>query len=350
VPAKKQKKGKKRSKPAKKTADEVFFDSYSVERWDPLTFYMDLGLCVDPLWESMMWNQSSMPCMRYTSGKHEHDISVIPEEHRADWMELSFDLGVLRRHAKDIALSRHEACQRYYCSDGNEEVWDTEESFWADMSEAHRCAEAYRTGKSASAKAYVEVQESLDGHIIMFEDPYDEEKGETPTKKSVLAKNHLLMPKVAGMLAVDLSEQLAYTSRGWRGGSTSLGNALWDRFLFRSVARAKAMLQKHEYQLAMGDILGILLYTNYCNDGWLVQNEVCCYDDDCALFEGFFADLSMCWQRVLRKSDATLGLTRKGYRTKLNTMLKKFSKIVNAILKEQYAGTKARFRLKPRRA
>ena len=133
----------------------------------------------------------------------------------------------------------------------------------------------------------------------------------------------------------------------WGGGGTSLGNALWARYLHPAAAEAAEAVSEGRHGEALGPLLGILFFGSF-DDGWLNdQEEYCEWDSFCE----FFRSVSLAWQGVLAQPDAAIGLAPSlgggGYRAKIMKLLTRWEKEVNTTLKDIFddhaeGGRKAR--------
>merc|ERR1712166_230420 len=242
------------------------------------------------------------------------DLSVVPPEHRESVLHTA---ELLRKVSEQMGGSDEED------EDGEDEDIDAAIAAAGDEDEDEE--------ETPQQAAFTQIQEEMKGQLFMFEPPYDDSGGDLPTESSVLARKHLLLPKVCGMIAKEINHSMRRTVYSWEDGGTALGNPLWEEFLLPHAQQANAMVTKEEWQLALGELFGMLLFA-VMDDTWLQDNEV----HDVPEFDQFFKDFSTAWKSVLAQSDQVLGLKDKKYRSEVKELLQRFKKSTNETLKQKY--------------
>ena len=174
--------------------------------------------------------------------------------------------------------------------------------------------------RTEADRAYEALQARLDKEhglkLLMFEGAYAPgTPGTGVTLESLLKKEHLLLPEPVASAAQRINRAGMSMHGGWMGGGTSLSNSIWFRLLMPAEKRAADAASRGEYQEALGQLLGILIY-GACTQSWLTDNEVYCQWDE---FGGFFSGISDTWRTVLAQPDEDLGVAheagvRGGYR------------------------------------
>ena len=192
---------------------------------------------------------------------------------------------------------------------------------------------------SPAGKAFSKVQTELEQQhglkLVMLEEPFDEgAKAATVTRKRLLTKDHLLLPVDVAEAATRINQGARKMCYSWGGGGTSLGNALWSRYLHPAAAEAAGAVSAGRHGEALGPLLGVLFF-GISDDGWLHDQEEYCEWDG---FEHFFRSLSLSWQGILAQPDESIGLAPPlgggGYRAKIVEMLTRWEKEVNEKLED----------------
>ena len=191
--------------------------------------------------------------------------------------------------------------------------------------------------KNATVAKYRELLRSFeqtDLTMMFFETPADED-ADTPemvTTESLLGKHHLLLPKEIAAIARGYARRASQMSHSHMGGGTSLGNAMWARFMRPALAAAVRALSS-DWRSALGHLLGVLMI-GINDDTWLQDQEEYC---DWDTFADYFSTLTATWQAVLAQSDGVLGLAPPrgkpgGYRADLLKLLSDWENDVNETL------------------
>ena len=188
----------------------------------------------------------------------------------------------------------------------------------------------------AKYRALLADFEQSDLTMLFFETPAEEDS-DTPemvTRESLLGKHHLLLPTRLASIARDYSRRASQLVHSHMGGGTSLGNAMWHRFMRPALAAARRSMGT-DWAAALGHLLGLVMI-GINDDTWLLDQEEYCEWDD---FESYFTALSATWQRVLAQPDDVLGLAPprgkpEGYRVDLLRLLSGWETEVNDTLAE----------------
>ena len=181
-----------------------------------------------------------------------------------------------------------------------------------------------------------ELEKELNCTMIMLEEPFEDEDDipECIDKDYLLSTQHVFLPKLIASTAWKINNRLDKFRMDWDGGSTSLGNAIWDHFMFPNLKRAEKFISEKKWKNAFAVMFGIHL-SGASDEGWISSNEIYC---DFPVFSGWFADYSKAWKTLLTKSDKQLGLDCKirpgGYRDVVQDFLRKWEDETNELLEE----------------
>ncbi|CAE8588555.1 unnamed protein product, partial [Polarella glacialis] len=95
------------------------------------------------------------------------------------------------------------------------------------------------------------------------------------TLAALIKKDHLLLPVEVVGPACEVSGDMDEMRLSWAGGGTSLGNALWQHYIFPGTADAERMIHRGHFRAAFTELLGLLLFME-SDDCWLCDQEVAC--------------------------------------------------------------------------
>jgi len=155
--------------------------------------------------------------------------------------------------------------------------------------------------------------------------------------QALLEKDHLMLPVEVVGPACELADDMQMLCGEWKGGGTSMGNALWFDFILNVLKDAEGELRRHNSRVAFSLALGLLLFMR-AEDGWLLDQEVYM---DWKLFSGFFRRITALWKSLLALSDAKLGFAPRrgrigGYRERLRSLLEEWQHETNEVLEESF--------------
>ena len=152
---------------------------------------------------------------------------------------------------------------------------------------------------SKEESLYSKWVKTLDGHPLFFECPW--EKGKPVTSKTIMKKAHIMLPKVSGLMADLLCKSMFIAVVTHMGGGTSIGNRICFSILRRS-ERAARHARESKYQLALGELWGILLFTERMDLDWAMDNEL-----ESEEWDQMLSSFSKAWNVIFAQTDAVLG-------------------------------------------
>ncbi len=167
---------------------------------------------------------------------------------------------------------------------------------------------------------YSKWVKTLDGYPIFFECPWEE--GKPVTSETIMEKSHIMLPKVSGLMADLLCNSMLTAVHAHMGGGTSIGNKICFRILRRS-ERAARHARESKYQLALGELWGILLFTVRMELIWAMDNEL-----EAEQWDQMLSCFSKAWNVIFAQTDAVLGWNAAA-RSRSITSLKSFAKDLN---------------------
>jgi len=151
------------------------------------------------------------------------------------------------------------------------------------------------------------------------------------TRETALKRDHLLLP---GPLAAQACKLCAQLIAAFHASEENRIMTLWQKLLLPTADRARAHVKKEEFQLAFGELLGLLLFASQ-EASWVLDRQAIA---EWSSFSSLFMDLSAAWGAVLAREDFELGLApvggrEGGYRPRILGLLRAWEQETNEYLK-----------------